>query len=325
MTATLTSSAPRSDRDGPGRHLDVLVIADPLDSLDPSIDTTLALIRAARDRHHRVRWCQAHHLALIDGLAHALASPVDEVGTTGSWVCLDDTDVIFFRTDPPVDRRYLDATLILDRVDPARAILVNDPRGIRLANEKLWALAHPELGPPTLVAADAVLIDAFVDEHRSCVIKPIDGHAGRGVLRLDHDDPNRTSIIELLTDFGARPAVVQPWLEAVASGNKRIYLHAGEPVAAALRYPAGDDFRIGLPERLAPLTDQEQHICRTLGPELIDLGLLLVGLDVIDDLLIEVNVTSSGALHKADRLLGTTLCHDLIRQLELLQAARRPG
>lgn len=321
MTATLTSSAPRSDRDGPGRHLDVLVIADPLDSLDPSIDTTLALIRAARDRHHRVRWCQAHHLALIDGLAHALATPIDGMDST-SWVCLDDTDVIFFRTDPPVDRRYLDATLILDRVDPARAILVNDPRGIRLANEKLWALAHPDLGPPTLVAADASLIDAFVDEHRSCVIKPIDGHAGRGVLRLDRDDPNRASIIELLTDHGRRAAVVQPWLEAVAAGNKRIYLHVGEPVAAALRYPDGADFRIGLPERLAPLTDQEQRICQILGPELVDLGLLLVGLDVIDDLLIEVNVTSSGALHKADRLLGTTLCADLVRQLERLHATR---
>ena len=102
-------------------------------------------------------------------------------------------------------------------------------------------------------------------------------------------------------------------------------VETGTKTKAALGWTLGADFRIGLPERLAPLTDQEQRICQILGPELVDLGLLLVGLDVIDDLLIEVNVTSSGALHKADRLLGTTLCHDLIRQLELLQAARRPG
>lgn len=321
MTATLTAPIARSDQAGAGRRLDIVVIADPLDDLDPAFDTTLALIDAARRRRHRVHWCQAHQLALRDGRAHAMVTPVDS-GRAPDWMSLDDADVVFFRTDPPVDRRYLDATLILDRVDPARTILVNDPRGIRLANEKLWALAHPDLGPPTLVAADASLIDAFVDEHRSCVIKPIDGHAGRGVLRLDRDDPNRASIIELLTDHGRRAAVVQPWLEAVAAGNKRIYLHVGEPVAAALRYPAGADFRIGLPERLAPLTDQEQRICQILGPELVDLGLLLVGLDVIDDLLIEVNVTSSGALHKADRLLGTTLCADLMRQLEHLHATR---
>lgn len=322
MSTTLV--APRGPAPFTSRApLDVVVIADPLEHLDPAIDTTLALMDAARRRHHRVHWCQAHQLAIRDGSAHAFVSSVDD-RRAPSWMPLDDADVIFFRTDPPVDRRYLDATLILDRVDPAGAILVNDPRGIRLANEKLWALAHPELGPPTLVAADASLIDGFVDEHRSCVIKPIDGHAGRGVLRLDRDDPNRPSIIELLTDHGRRPAVLQPWLEAVAAGNKRIYLHAGEPVAAALRYPIGGDFRIGLPERLTTLTDKEQRICQTLGPELVDLGLILVGLDVIDDLLIEVNVTSSGALHKADRLLGTTLCADLIRQLEHLHATRSP-
>jgi glutathione synthase len=316
MTATpRPNSAPRR------ASLDIVFIADPLERLDPTVDTTLALIAAAHHRHHRVRWCQAHQLAIRDGRAHGLLAPINSPNPR-SWVSLDEVDVILFRTDPPVDRAYLDATLILDRVDPDAVILVNDPRGVRIANEKLWALAHAELGPPTLVAADASLIDEFVDEHRRCVIKPIDGHAGRGVLQLDRSDPNRASIFELLTHHGQRPAVVQPWLPAVAAGNKRIYLHAGEPVAAALRYPADGDFRIGLPQQLTTITESEQRICETLGPELVDLGLILVGLDVIDELLIEVNVTSSGALHKADRLLGTSLCADLIGQLEDLHRTR---
>jgi glutathione synthase len=320
VTSTVNTATPTASV---ADRLDVVVIADPLEHLDPAIDTTLALIGAAQRRGHRVQWCQAHQLALHDGRPAAHVAAVG-TGCESRWMDLGDADVVLFRTDPPVDRRYLDATFILDQVDATETVLVNDPRGIRLANEKLWALTHPELCPPTLVAADAGLIDAFVAEHRRCVIKPIDGHAGRGVLRLDHDDPNRASITELLTEHGRRPAIVQPWLEAVAAGNKRIYLHAGEPVAAALRYPAGGDFRIGMPDRLAPLTDREQHICDTLGPELVELGLILVGLDVIDDLLIEVNVTSSGALHKADQILGTTLCADLIRQLEHLHTTRRP-
>jgi glutathione synthase len=295
--------------------MDVIVVADSLGSLDPATDTTLGLIAAARGRGHRVRACERHELAVCDGRARAFVNDVDG-RRCPRWVDLEGADVILFRTDPSVDRRYLDATLILDRVDPERTILVNDPRGIRVANEKLWALAHPDLGPPTLVAADRELITAFVDDHRQCVIKPVDGHAGRGVLRLDADDPNRDSIIELLTVRGSTAAVVQPWLPAVEAGNKRVFLHGGQPAGAVLRFPGGSDFRIGAPARIASLTPRDAEICDRIGPELLALGLVLVGLDVIDGLLIEVNVTSSGALHKADRLLGTSLCNDFTRLLE---------
>jgi glutathione synthase len=237
-------------------------------------------------------------------------------GRTGEWCDLDAFDAVLFRTDPPVEHRYLDATYLLDRVDPSGTVLVNDPRGVRIANEKLWALQYPQLCPPTLVAADAGLIDEFVAEHRRCVVKPIDGFAGRGVLRLDATDHNRISIVEVLTECGRRAVVVQPWFDEVHEGNKRIFLHDGVPAGAVLRYPAGDDFRIGMPARVVDLTTRDLEICRQLGPDLVALGLVLVGIDVIGEHLIEVNVTSSGALHKADRLLGTSLCDDFIHLLE---------
>ena len=137
-----------------------------------------------------------------------------------------------------------------------------------------------------------------------------------GLERLDATDPNRCSIVELVTERGARPVVVQPWLDEVDAGNKRIFLHGGEPAGAVLRHPAGGDFRIGMPDTVVDLTARDREICERIGPELDRLGLVLVGLDVIGDWLIEVNVTSSGALHKADRLLGTSLCPDFIDLLE---------
>jgi glutathione synthase len=308
-------------RDG-GGPVNVVVIADPVERLDAENDTTLALIAAACGRGHHVVTAERHELAIRDGRAAALVHEL--TGSCGPrWVPLDDADVVLFRTDPPVDRPYLDATLILDRVDATRTVLVNDPRGIRLANEKLWALAHPDLCPPTLVAADAGLIAEFVAEHRRCVVKPIDGHAGRGVLRLDATDPNHCSIVELVTERGSRPVVVQPWLDEVEAGNKRIFLHGGEPAGAVLRHPAGGDFRIGMPDTVAALTDRDREICARIGPELDGLGLVLVGLDVIGEWLIEVNVTSSGALHKADRLLGTSLCPEFIDLLETMTTTRR--
>lgn len=303
--------------------MDVVVIADDLSGLDPAIDTTLGLIAAARSRNHRVLVGERQHLALVDG--HPRAHVRDVAGPAcRQWFSLDDADAVLFRTDPPVDRAYLDATLVLDRVDLAGPVLVNDPLGVRLVNEKLWALAYPDLCPPTLVAADRDLIDAFVDEHRRCVVKPIDGHAGRGVLRLDVDDPNRDSIVELLTGWGTRQVVVQRWLAAVDAGNKRIFLHGGEPAGAVLRFPCGGDFRIGPPARISSLSIRDREICDRVGPELLALGLVLVGLDVINGFLIEVNVTSSGALQKADRLLGTSLCPDFIRLLETTAKRRIP-
>lgn len=308
--------------------MNVVVIADPIEGLDVEHDTTLGLVGHAQRRGHRVAWCERHHLALRDGRVEAWARCLHD-GAEPRWLDLDDADVVLFRTDPPVDRAYLDATLLLDRVDADHTLLVNDPRGIRIANEKLWALAHPDLGPPTLVAADAGRIAEFVAEHRRCVVKPIDGHAGRGVLRLDAGDPNRASIIELVTERGHRAVVVQPWLDQVAAGNKRIFVHGGQPAGAVLRFPlggtgvAGDDFRIGLPSEVVELTDRDREICARLGPELVRLGLVLVGLDVIGDHLIEVNVTSSGALHKTDRLLGTSLCDDFVALLETTTNSRR--
>lgn len=297
------------------RVMDLVVVGDPLDRFDPEIDTTLGVVAAAIARGHHVRACQPSDLAIVDGAAVARTYDVRRGDTR--WTALDTADAVLLRTEPPVDVAYLDAAFILDRVDSSRTLMINDPRGVRIANEKLWALDHADLCPPTLVTASADLIADFLGEHKECVVKPIDGFSGHGVLRLGYDDPNSASIVELSTAGGTRQVVVQPWLERVRDGNKRIFVHDGEPVAAALRFPVENgDFRIGMPARMVPVSERDREICDRLRPGLDELGLFLVGLDVIDGLLIEVNVTSSGALRKCDRLLGSTLCADLVDLIE---------
>jgi glutathione synthase len=200
----------------------------------------------------------------------------------------------------------------LDLVDPARTAMVNDPRGLRVCSEHLLPLRFPELIPPTIVTADARVIRAFLLEHRVAVLKPVDGFSGRGVLRLDRHDPNLASLIELSTGHGARPVVVQRFLREVADGNKRVFVVAGSPVGAVYRFPTAGDFRIGNPSAEAPITPRDREICARLAPTLRRHGIQLAGLDVIGPYLIEVNVTSVGALRKADALLGWTLCADLV-------------
>jgi glutathione synthase len=308
----------------------IAFVADPLASLDASTDTSVGLMHAAQDREAEVWVTEARLCEAVNGRARALArrvrlapshpvrGPLWSVAdiwftaTEPRHVWLDQMAAVFMRTEPPVDGTYATATLILDLVDRARTALVNDPRGLRACSEHLFPLRFPDLIPPTTVTADARTIRSFLAEHGTAVVKPVDGFSGRGVLRLDRHDPNLTSLIEISTDHGARAVVVQRFLREVSAGNKRVFVVAGEPVAAVYRLPADGDFRIGHPSAEAPVTARDREICTRLAPALRRHGIHLAGLDVIGPYLIEVNVTSVGALRKADALLGWTLCADLL-------------
>jgi glutathione synthase len=308
----------------------IAFVADPLESLDASTDTGVGLMHAAQDRGAEVWVTEARLLEAVDGRARALArrvrlAPSMPAGdhrwsVSDTWftatgprpVWLDAMAAVFMRTEPPVDEVYTTATLILDLVDPVRTTVVNDPRGLRTCSEHLFPLRFPDLIPPTVVTADPQSIRSFLADHATVVVKPVDGFGGRGVLRLDRHDPNLASLIEIFTRSGTRAVVVQRYLREVAAGNKRIFVVAGEPVGAVYRFPVAGDFRIGNPSAAAPITARDREICVRLAPALRRNGIHLAGLDVIGAHLIEVNVTSVGALRKADGLLGWTLCADLL-------------
>jgi glutathione synthase len=308
----------------------IAFIADPLDSLDASVDTTVGLMHAAQDRGAEVWVTHARLLEAAHGRARAHASRLRLAPSrplaghrwtvAQRWytaadarrVWLDEMAAVFMRTEPPVDQTYTNATLILDLVDPARTALINDPGGLRSCSEHLLPLRFPDLVPPTIVTADEPAIRSFLAEQQAAVIKPVDGFSGRGVLRLDRHDPNLGSLIEISTHGGTRAVVVQRFLREVSAGNKRIFMIAGEPAGAVYRFPQAGDFRIGNPAAEAAITARDREICERLAPTLRRHGIHLAGLDVIGPYLIEVNVTSVGALRKADALLGWTLCADLL-------------
>ncbi|WP_007515795.1 glutathione synthase [Pseudofrankia saprophytica] len=308
----------------------VAFVTDPLESLDAVTDTSIGLMRAAQDRNAEVWVTEARLLEAENGRARALArrlrlpAPRPRTGqpsaAASTWytageprrVWLDDMAAVFVRTEPPLDQTYLTATLILDLVDPAGTVMVNDPRGLRTCWEHVLPMHFPDLIPPTIITADPRAIRAFLAGHEVAVIKPVDGFAGRGVLRLHRDDPNLTSLLELSTHDGSRAVIAQRFLHEVSNGNKRIFVVEGEPVGAVYRYPAAGDFRIGNPATEAAVTHRDREICARLAPDLRRHGIRLAGLDVIGPHLIEVNVTSVGALRKADTLLGWSLCADLV-------------
>jgi len=320
-----------------------LFVVDPLDGLDAALDTSIGLMHAAQGLGAEVWAAEARGLELVDGGAAAWArqltlapshpmagcrwtvpDPWYDAGPP-TRVRLNEVDAVFVRLEPPVDADYLAATYVLDHVDPRTTAMVNSPAGLRACSEHLMGLAFPDLVPPTVVTARRDTLTHFLSEHERVVLKPVDGFSGRGVFLLALGDPNVASIIEASTAGGTRAVMAQPYLPAVEAGNKRIYVVDGAAVGASTRHPVAGDFRIVSPDGPAELIPRDLEIVDRLAPTLRQHGLRSVGLDVIGDRLIEVNTTSPGALRKADALLGTTYCADLVSHVLTHTAWKAPS
>jgi glutathione synthase len=295
----------------------IVVVADPLNGLRPEHDSTVALMEEAQRRGHRLWATTAERLGVRSGRAVARCAHVEvapavrpdwwrAVGEPRTFP-LDDADAVFMRVDPPFDAAYLRATYLLDRIDPARTLVLNAPSGLREANEKLFALRFPELIPETVVSADpAELADVTRDWGRA-VLKPTDAMAGRGVLLLRPDDVNLRSLLETATDNGRRHVIAQEWV-APGSEDSRVVVVDGEPVGVLRRVAAADDFRCNLATgaraEAASVTPEVRKVCAALAPHLRRLGILLAGIDLIGDRLIEVNVTSPTGFREIEALSG---------------------
>jgi glutathione synthase len=294
-------------------------VMDPLDRVTHDKDTTFAFIEAAQARGHASYHCLGHHLYIEDGEVWAIVHPV-EILPAAPWIALEkkggparirlsDVDAVFIRKDPPFDRSYLYATLLLERAR-GKTLIVNDPRGLRDANEKLYALNFPEWTPRTMVSADRDLIHAFCAAHGGvAMVKPLDGAGGMGVIQIKTGDKNARAIVDMLTHEGRRLTIVQEFLPSVSAGDKRVLLLDGEPLGAILRVPRGDDLRsnihVGGSVVPADLTPREEEMVRAVAPRLRADGLFFVGLDVIGERLTEVNVTSPTGIQELGRFTGT--------------------
>ncbi|WP_327692508.1 glutathione synthase [Streptomyces sp. NBC_00459] len=302
----------------------LVFVMDPVEALAPEHDTSLALMNAAWQRGHQVWHCLPSGLSLRDGRVRARARAADftsglSLGAPES-LSLHEADAVLVRTDPPFDAEYLATTLLLEHLR-GDTLLVNDPRGLREANEKLYACRFPDLMPATLVTAEPALLLAFAGQQRhGAVLKPLFGHGGRGVLRLDPGDGNARAIAETMTERGRVVVMAQEFLPEVAEGDKRILLLDGYPLGAVLRRPPTNDFRanlaLGGEARAAELDAYDLRIVERIAPALRTDGLYLTGIDVIGGRLSEVNVTSPTGLVQLRELARVR--HDLavIRWIE---------
>ena len=315
--------------------MNILFVADPLESFKIYKDTTFSMMREAQRRGHTVAACEPKEIVWQrGGVVQAQVRNITLTGNQDTWFEVRSTatqalrtfDAIVMRKDPPFDSEFFYATHLLEQAEREGAKVFNKPRALRDHPEKLAIMEFPQFIGPTLVTRDAAAVRAFHAEHCDIILKPLDGMGGTGIFRVKDDGLNLGAIIETLNGDGTQTIMVQKFLPAIADGDKRVLVIGGKPVPYCLaRIPQGGEVRGNLAAGgkgvAQPISDTDRAIAEALGPILAARGLLLVGLDVIGTNLTEINVTSPTCFQEITDQTGFDVPAMFIDALEAALAA----
>jgi glutathione synthase len=287
------------------------------------------MMLAARHRGWRIQYMELSDLFLTGARSWARMREVGVIDDPQGWYRLaaeetrplDSLPVILMRKDPPFDMEYIYATYLLEQAQRRGTRVVNDPRSLRDANEKVFTVQFPQCCPPTLITRRAEDIEGFLGRHADIILKPLGGMGGFSIFRVSVGDPNFNVIVESLTDHGARFCMAQKFIPEIADGDKRILLIDGEPVPYALaRIPRPGETRGNLAAGGTgvgrPLNERDRWIAAQVGPELRRRGIVFAGLDVIGDYLTEINVTSPTCIRELDTQFGLDIAGGLMDRIE---------
>lgn len=312
-------------------RLEIAFLMDPLERVDIDKDTTYVMMREAERRGHGVFHLLPQDLYLDKGLAMGRLRSV-RFADGERWfslgpaadVDLRGMDVIFMREDPPFDMGYLYSTYLLDRIEK-EVFIMNSPRGIREANEKLYALNFPEIIPEYIVTNDAKRLKAFMKSVGGrMVVKPLDSCGGAGVFAVFKDDRNMNATIEIVTGHGAKHILAQRYIPEIREGDKRLIVLDGVPVGAVNRVPGPDEHRanihVGARCEKAVITERDRHICEVVSDRFAQDGIYFAGLDIIGGLVTEINVTSPTGIQEINRLDNARLEEPVMDFVELRAA-----
>ena len=304
------------------------VVMDPVATIKPYKDSTLAMLLAAQRRSWRLWYMELADLYLAGDRCHARMRTLEVRDDRHDWFTLgterdaplDELPVVLMRKDPPVDMEYIHATQLLELAERRGTLVVNRPAALRDLNEKLATAWFPQCCVPTLVTRSMRQLGEFVAAQGDAILKPLDAMGGASVFRVRADDPNRSVIFETLTAHGQRYAMVQRFIPEISAGDKRILLIDGVPVPYALaRIPPPGETRGNLAAGGrgvgVPLSERDHWIATQVGPVLRERGVLFAGIDVIGDYLTEVNITSPTCIRELDDQFGLDIAGDLIERI----------
>jgi len=305
------------------------IVMDPIESINFKKDSTLAMMLEAQSREYQLFYITPDSLYINERGAFAIAKLINVKNDPTGWfnfkeeiqIRLSELDVIFMRQDPPFNSNFIYNTYVLESAEKEGVLVVNKPESLRDCNEKVFATEFPECCTPFLVTSNPDLLKSFIEDHRDTVIKPLDGMGGSSIFRLRNSDPNLNVILETITESFTTKVMIQTFIPEIVDGDKRILLINGKPMNAAVaRVPAEGELRgnlaAGASAVARSLTEKDLWICEQVGPKLKDLGLVLVGLDIIGDYLTEINVTSPTCFREYESLCDIDVAFNFLEAVE---------
>ena len=300
---------------------------DPLEGLSLEDDTTLAIIEECLLRNYNIWHFLPKDVSYINGEVMASSKIILELNRdiqpsfkTSDLIRknLKELDLIFLRQDPPFDMSYITSTFLLEYIEDEVKI-INKPSEVRNAPEKLFLNRWKSLTPETIITRNISEIISFRKKHKNIILKPLYGNGGNGIFFLGEKDKNFNSLIEIFLDNHPEQFILQEYLPNIKFGDKRIILINGKPEGAINRIPSESDIRanlhVGGKATKTVISNKEMEICESIGPELIQRGLLLVGIDIIGNKLTEINVTSPTGFREVQKFSNINLAEKLIDSL----------
>lgn len=315
------------------------IVMDPIQSINIKKDSSFSMLLEAQHRKYDIYYMEMSDLFIENNQASAYAQRLQVEDNPDSWyqfadsperdngpgrdngpepdnspstISLSELDVILMRKDPPFDMEYIYATYILEMAEQAGTLIINKPRSLRDANEKLFTHQFPDCTVPTLVSRNKEQFKQFLTQHRDIIVKPLGGMGGHSIFRIRENDPNFNVILETMTDHASQYIMAQRFIPEISQGDKRILLINGTPVDFALaRIPPKGETRGNLAAggtgQGVPLTKRDYWLCEQVSPKLKDMGLMFVGMDVIGDYITEINVTSPTCIRELDSLYNLNI------------------
>jgi len=309
--------------------LNIGVVMDPIQDIHVYKDSTLAILLAAQARGAQLQYMLPEDLLVQDSKAVAHMQTIKVFDDEKHWFelgektlrPLSELDVVLMRVDPPFNMNYIFTTYILEQAEREGVLVTNKPASLRSYNEKFFITEFPQFSPPTLVAANSETIKAFVSKHKRCVLKPLDGMGGDRIFFVDEHEKNLNVIMEVLTEHGKMPCMIQTFIPEITQGDKRILVVNGEPIPYVLaRVPHEGDIRgnmaAGASVSVQDINEHDKKLAKIVGERLKELGIMFAGLDVIGDYLTEINITSPTCIRQIENESDAKISDALLDAIE---------
>lgn len=309
------------------RHL---LLIDPLERLNIKKDSSLMLALAMQKRGIETYIFFEKDFAIQNTgpqklRVHSFEGSLKEDGiylanfetTHEKIIELNTSDVIHMRLDPPFDSRYQRILWMLDHLDTQGIKVINNPRGIMIFNEKLYAYRN-EGAPASYIGSNLKLAQQFVQhldpKPSALILKPMDLYSGLGVEKLPLNNWEKRfeeKVIEL-----QGPVIVQPFIEAVTKGEIRSVYFKGKELGTILKTPKDGEFLSNIAQGASfhaePLSDLARKRVEPIVKELMEHGVDWVAFDILADSITEVNITCPGLLVEVSYAYQSNLAEILL-------------